>query len=697
MKESFQSEWLALPAKESHQVLEKIHLLTQDPTPDAKVKKQLKYMNGKLYRIRCGSYRIFYTFEKPYISLLALRRRDDDTYEEDMDVEFLGGFDPQFSTSVQPHYEYAPPVQHNQPQGRPFPEKITVELLERLHVPTVYHPYLLQLTNQDELLNCSSVDDETLLRLNDYLFEQPLTQVLQQRDLVINEVEDLLRSKEGELIPFLLKLSPEQEKYANWSLKASGPTLVKGGPGTGKSTIALYRVRSLLQQLLANKAESGVNNEPQILFTTYTNALVRSSEQLLEQLLGDDAPYVRVDTADKIVYDILHEQGQAKQIATHHEILRALRQAIAETPLEGNRLQQAAQRQTLERMGHEYLLQEITGVIVARQLKSLAAYQATSRSGRKMRLNNSQRTLIWHIYERWHALMETSGRETWQERRAKAEQLVAFTEYFHRFDAVVIDEAQDLDACVLRLLIQLCKAPNRLFVTADANQSIYGSGFSWSDVHQDLKFQGRTSILHINYRSTYQIGEAAQSYLIYHGTQSILDDEGGEYQYIHDGPLPDVRSIATREHEAQLLATFFKQAIVHFRLTIGSCAVLCPGEGSGKGIAAALQQQGIQATYMAGRELNLKQPGVKVITLKSSKGLEFPIVALAGFVGSSYPNTQYNTSEEERDEVLSQERRNMFVGMTRAMRSLLVIIPTDNDSPLFQGFDLHYWNTNRKI
>jgi mRNA-degrading endonuclease RelE of RelBE toxin-antitoxin system len=41
-KPSFLSEWLGLPPKESHQVLEKINHLLQDPTPDAKVKKQLK-------------------------------------------------------------------------------------------------------------------------------------------------------------------------------------------------------------------------------------------------------------------------------------------------------------------------------------------------------------------------------------------------------------------------------------------------------------------------------------------------------------------------------------------------------------------------------------------------------------------------------------------------------------------------------
>src|SRR6266849_10932324 len=93
MKQSFQTDWLALPPKEAHQVLEKIALLAQDPTSDAKVKKQLPHLHGKLHRIRSGDYRIFYTFEQPYISLLALRRRDDDTYDEEHDVEFLGGLD----------------------------------------------------------------------------------------------------------------------------------------------------------------------------------------------------------------------------------------------------------------------------------------------------------------------------------------------------------------------------------------------------------------------------------------------------------------------------------------------------------------------------------------------------------------------------------------------------------------------------
>src|SRR5258706_2649108 len=55
-----------------------------------------------------------------------------------------------------------------------------------------------------------------------------------------------------------------------------------------------------------------------------------------------------------------------------------------------------------------------------------------------------------------------------------------------------------------------------------------------SDVHESLKFQGRTSVLRTVYRSTYEIGQATQSYL----STGILDDEPVEYKYLHNEPLP---------------------------------------------------------------------------------------------------------------------------------------------------------------
>src|SRR5712692_1363531 len=363
-KPDFYKALLALPPKEIHQIIEKVNLLAQDPTPDAKVKKQLPHMHGRLHRIRSGNYRIFYTFEYPYISILALRRRDDDTYNEDLDVEFLGGLDPQLDEAQaikanQPDWEriLAPKA----PEKRRLPEPITEELLTSLHIPSKCYARLLPIQTREDLLECPGVPDDYLLLIDEYMFERPLVQVLQQPDYLLNDVNDLLRYKEGELMGFLLKLSPDQEKYVNWGLNASGPTLLKGGPGTGKSTIALYRVRSLVQQLRKRGHDTF-----RILFTTYTNALVKSSEQLLQQLLSDDLQYVEVRTADRIAVSLLSQAGAAPKFIDGNELNNLVWQAVKIARFEGNAVQQQAQRQAIERLSIEYLHQEINQVIVAR-------------------------------------------------------------------------------------------------------------------------------------------------------------------------------------------------------------------------------------------------------------------------------------------------------------------------------------------
>ena len=601
-KPDFFKALLALPPKETHQILEKINLLAQDPTPDARVKKQLKYMNGKLHRIRSGDYRIFYTFEQPYISILALRRRDDDTYDEDMDVEFLGGLDPQLDEAqtnkgAQPDWEriLAPKA----PEKRRLPEPITEALLAELNVPKECHARLLRIQTQEDLYDCTGVPDDYLLKIDEYMFERPLVEVLQQPDYLLTDVNDLLRYKEGELLGFLLKLSPEQEKYVTWGMNGSGPTLLKGGPGTGKSTIALYRVRSLVHELRKKGRD-----EFRILFTTYTNALVNSSKQLLQQLLGDDVKYVEVQTADSIVMTLLGRAGMAPKFIDHGAFNNLLRQTVKVAQFEGNAVQQQAQRQAVERLSIDYLHQEINQVIVARQVSSLEEYLGTARPGRKVRLNALQRKAIWRVHETLQRLLKQQGKETWRQARAMAEECVAKGIVGFTYDAVVIDEAQDLDPSALRLLIHLCDKPNRIFITADANQSIYGSGFTWSDVHEHLKLQGRTSILRVNYRSTREIGEAAQSYL----SAGELDHEQVERSYINSGPMPAVRAIRSGGEEVQLLSRFLPAAAKEFRLAIGACAVLCPTAKAGKAIAAELTQRGVEATFMPGQELKSFPP-----------------------------------------------------------------------------------------
>lgn len=694
IKPAFLQGLQKLPGKDVLQIMEKVSHLAENPLPDGDLKKQLTHCAGKPHRIRFGDYRIFYTFNQETVCVYKVDRRHEGTYKHCPEAEFaaegeaLAGLEASEEGAAAGvtllKEEWLRPVEDK----RPFPEPLTSQILRELEVPERYHARLLRVTNEADLLTCPGVEDEWLLAIDAYMFEKPLEQVMLQPDFILNDVDDLLRYREGELISFLLKLSPEQEKYTRWPLDAQGPALVKGGPGTGKSTVALYRVRSLLEQ----SPKSGKGTQ-RILFTTYTNALVRASEQQLQQLLGTQAGLVQVNTADKLADTILREKHAALELIEGDELRQMTKRAVGETRFSGNALQQTAQRQTIERMGLEYLLQELTGVIVARQLRTLADYQGTSRAGRLLRLNALQRQAVWLVYENWCRLLETAGRETWQQRRARACEMAEQSSLAHSFDAVVIDEAQDLDPAALRMLVKLGKASNRIFITADANQSIYGSGFRWQDVHADLKFHGRTAILRANYRSTEEIGEAARAYL----ANGALEEEQETREYVNEGPLPDARSVGSFQHEIALLASYFRKASQILRLTLGSCAVLCPNRAVAQAIANELSQAGLEATFMEGRELNLTRPGIKVLTLNSAKGLEFPIVALAGFVTSTYPVLPRGATEDEVAEIIRRERRVMYVGMTRAMRALLVVVPQGSENELLEGFDPTRWSFNRAI
>ncbi len=685
-KPTFTNQLLAIPKERVVQILEKTKILTEDPFPHGSQKKKLHGYTGSVFRLRSGDYRVLYTYGDGWVTLLGVDDRKD-VYRGDRLLAEEPGVPvsriPDVEDILLPAPAYEGAGSHTPArEAENLPFAMDENLLRRLQVPREHFAALLDCKTLDDLVEADA-PEPVRERIFDAVSSPDYERVLEQPNLLTGDVSDLLRFKEGELLGFLLKLDPEQEKYVDWAVNASGPTLVKGGPGTGKSTVALYRARSLVRSL----RESGVEN-PRVLFTTYTNALVAFSEQLLGRLLGEDQDLATVRTADSLVVRIVTSADGQPDIADSQTLSAALKEALGTAAFDGKGLQKRAQKRTIEQLSTEYLLEELGTVIEAREIGSLDEYLLAARAGRRVGLNQTQRTAVWRVYESFCRLLARRKLVTWQQVRQRALQIVRDGGWEERFDGVLVDEAQDLDPTVLRLLVALCRAPNRLFITADANQSIYGSSFRWTDVHEDLKFRGRTGVLRSNHRSTQEIGEAAYSYL--HG--DALDDPDEEQTYTLTGPNPVVRAVNAPYDETKLLARFLTGAAREFRLGIGACAVLVPTEGIGRSVAGGLVEMGVDALYMPGRDLDLEHKAVKVITLKSAKGLEFPIVALAGFVRGTLPGVPKGVSGEELEEALARERRTMYVAMTRAMRALLVVTPAEKSPVLLSGFDPEHWN-----
>jgi len=683
-KPMFTNQLFGQPKARLSQIIQKIELLREEPHPQGNVKKKLYGTKGHVYRLRSGDYRILYAYDDNNVVLLGVDDRKD-VYDH---MGRLVWDEPEGAkettlkidlVEAEDRTRVGNGLSRGQNKDESLPQRLTPESLGKWGIPEEYFAALCACKTLDDL-SAANVPNDVRDRVFDIVMGRDPDEALQEPTFQTGDIDSLVRYVEGDLLGFLLKLDPQQEKMVDWGMQGTGPTLVKGGPGTGKSTVALYRVQAIIKA-----SRTSGNAKPHVLFTTYTKALVHSSKQLLQRLLGDEAKCVEVRTADSVVAEVFKRLNLKQRIVSDKELMPLLDEAVRD--VEGR--SGAEGRAVLPaRIGREYLLEEIRKVIDAREIDSIDAYLKAPRTGRRLPLSETHRRTIWAIYEAFTTLMQRRNTFTWERLRRDAAALIRAGAFKGKYDGVVIDEVQDLDPSLLRLLVLQCAAPNRLFITADANQSIYGGTFRWTDVHEDLRFRGRTELLKRNYRSTRQIGEAAQEYLC----NGMIDEAEPERDYLSTGPEPAIRATSTVVTEVSLLRQFFEESMRYCHLTLASCAVLVPVNKTGEVIAQRLNDAGIEAHWMTGDTLDLERSGVKVMNLKSAKGLEFPVVALAGFVENPTFGLRSEADPEEQLERLQGERRAMYVGMTRAMRTLLVVAPEGPHSPLLDGFDARCWN-----
>jgi superfamily I DNA/RNA helicase len=261
--------------------------------------------------------------------------------------------------------------------------------------------------------------------------------------------------------------------------------------------------------------------------------------------------------------------------------------------------------------------------------------------------------------------------------------------FAQRWDHVVVDEAQDLTPAALALCVELCRDPAGVFLTADANQSLYNRGFRWQQVHESLQVKGRSRILRRNYRSTREIAEAAMEIM---APIEGFDGEALEQEFVHSGQYPPAIYAADgAAGQARWLAEQIYHAARELRLPVNAAAVLVPSNSLGATFATLLAENKLPAQFMPSNQVNLEERCVKVLTLHAAKGLEFPIVAIAHVEADRLPKDSGAADPADVREHLEEQRRLFYVGCTRAMRHLFITHDRSLPSPFLADLSEARW------
>lgn len=248
-----------------------------------------------------------------------------------------------------------------------------------------------------------------------------------------------------------------------------------------------------------------------------------------------------------------------------------------------------------------------------------------------------------------------------------------------QYTALLIDEAHDFEDAWLQMAARMVTpATNSLLVLYDDAQSIYQKKrrkFNFASV--GIQAQGRTSILKLNYRNTAEVLALAM-----HCARSLLADRTETDEAMpsvlpatagRHGPVPVLLLADQPQAEAELIAQRMQQAVAAGR-ALDEMAVLFRIKSHMDGVARALRRNGLAVQSMNDpgfRAFDWTRPSIKLLTLHSVKGLEFPLVVIAALDAMPYKN-----------EAMEDEVRLLYVGMTRATHEL--VLTTAATSPMVQ-------------
>lgn len=462
----------------------------------------------------------------------------------------------------------------------------------------------------------------------------------ENHQLDLDVVDDVLAAAvdaaaRGPIEAWMTWLHPDQALLATRAL--AGPARVRGASGTGKSVVALHRVRHLARR-----------PDARVLVTSFVRTLPGVQQGLFQRL----APGLerRVEFRGIHAWALRYLRAHAPEPLPQIDSgATAFRQAWDEAGerLAGSGLPQA------------YWRDEVCFVIKGRGLTEPQQYLDLDRVGRRTPLQVEQRRAVWSLYRSYESALRMAGVWDWDDLLAHALAEVRRNAPQPAYTAVVIDEVQDLTLIGLQLAHALAgDGPDGLFLVGDGQQKIYPGGITLAEA--GVSVVGRSTVLRRNYRNRQAILTRAAETL---GDDRFDDldttDEDSADRFQPSRPGGKVAEVHARDRPSLV------QALVHtigWDLSNGSdagdLAVLLSSNQQVRWWADQLRAAGVAVQLLTDYR-GTPTPAVKVGTYQRAKGLEFEAVYLPD-IPSEWHAEDATAEEAER------LRRTLFVAMTRA-------------------------------
>ena len=465
------------------------------------------------------------------------------------------------------------------------------------------------------------------------------------------DVDHLLRYHRKDVTQLLLHLHDDQRKLVNKVGKKS-PIIIKGAVGSGKTTIALYR---MLEQ---------AKKDANCLYLTYNVTLIESATSLIKALDGKVRNGIQIRNIHRLCSEFLREEAGVRLNIINDKWYRNSLISKAIKAGKGRKKSKLFDRDLL------FWKHEIDAIIKGRAKADFSTYMTIERTGIGAGggLDRNARELVWNVFNEYENL------------RGNQYDYVDFPLFvldhmkrspgYRKYDYVFIDEAQDFTRAMMEVAINLCKHPGNIFVVADAAQSIYQQGFRWKDVNLNVG-GGNVSSLAKNHRNTIEILRAAQDLIHEVPDLQNCDEYIEPEQSSRHGLKPKIMTFEKFGDQIQWIVMDIEK-----RRRTGEClekniAIFSKKVDDVKRIFDELRKKNIPCTFFKD-SMDINAPTVKCSTLHSSKGLEFPLVYVLGVDQKRIPGYLSHLSDDEIHLREINEMKLLYVGMTRAMNELII-------------------------